>query len=108
MKTVDFFQLFGILLAAFGTFISTIDRRLIARFRKENALNADSAIIIPDLKNPGKWRLNRLIRHGVIRQSVSGGVYLDLEAHWQLKRKRLAVVFVIILLGVIAVSLLII
>lgn len=87
MRTVEIFQLLGAFAGALGFISLVLERRLLRRFRSQQATSVESAIAMPGLNAISRWRYSRLLKQNVVRGAANDLFYLD-EASHRLRRKR--------------------
>lgn len=85
--TPDLLQLVAPAVAALAAAIVGMDRRLVRKLRRGNAVSAESAIRPNGLPLLSRWRLSRLTSAAAVRVTANGSIYLD-ESGWEAYRRR--------------------
>ena len=100
MSSAEILQIIAALFGALATFISSYDKKIIDRLKKNGNIDRGTAVDIPSTGRFGRWRDGKLKGAGVLREPEPGKIYLDRDAYTGFRKKRLKRVITIILAAV--------
>jgi len=92
MRTVEVLQLLATFAGTIASVSFELERRLVRRFRSQQATSVESAIAVQGLRAITRWRLSRLLKHNVVRSGSNGLFYLDEVSLRQLRKRRLKII----------------
>ena len=76
------------LLQVLAIFMITTDRRLLKRLRGQKATAPETATALEVSNYVARWRLQRLIDGGAVREGQTGLYYLDADGYAVYRRRR--------------------
>lgn len=89
MRTVEVLQILGTLVGGLATLAVGLEQRLLRRLKARGATSPETAIALPRLRAISRWRLSRLLKHGVVRRNSDGLYFIHRHSHRMLRKRRL-------------------
>jgi len=91
MRTVEVLQIVGAFVGAFASVAIGFEQKILKNLRIQSAISPESAVALQGLKPISRWRLSRLLKHGVVRRAGEGLFYFDEDSFRMLRKRRIRI-----------------